>query len=263
MKISANISLLFSELPLLSRIGAAAESGFDGIEIQFPYEVSAESLKRELDRCSMPLALINMPAGDLLLGGTGIAASPNEFARFDCALQLALQYAKIVRPRAINVLAGRLAIGVDRELALETLSKNLRQAASAFSELGVLLTVEAINPVDMAGYLINSPESLVDMLSRVSHPNCFAQVDIYHMEAQGYSAEHVSHLLSGKIGHVQFADFPGRGEPGSGNIAFSAWVKMLEKAKYKGFLGAEYHPSSHDVGGGGWQWLYQWKNNRV
>ena len=41
MKLSANLTMLFTERPLLERIVAAAAAGFDGVEIQFPYEVPA------------------------------------------------------------------------------------------------------------------------------------------------------------------------------------------------------------------------------
>lgn len=73
MKIAANLSLLFTELPLTERILAARVAGFDGVEIQFPYEVPAMRLKEQLERAGMPLVLINLPAGDLLQGGPGLA----------------------------------------------------------------------------------------------------------------------------------------------------------------------------------------------
>ena len=65
--------------------------------------------------------LINLPAGDLMQGGPGLAAVPERQEAFDAALQEALNYALMVRPACVNVLPGRLAEGVERELALETL----------------------------------------------------------------------------------------------------------------------------------------------
>ena len=52
MKIAANLSLLFGELPLLARIQAAAAAGFDGVEIQFPYELPAahQIASRQIDQ---------------------------------------------------------------------------------------------------------------------------------------------------------------------------------------------------------------------
>ena len=49
VKIAANLSLLFTELPLIERILAARVAGFDGVEIQFPYEVPAIRLKDQLE----------------------------------------------------------------------------------------------------------------------------------------------------------------------------------------------------------------------
>ena len=45
MKICANLSLLFTELPLADRVQAAAAAGFEGVEIQFPYELPALRLR--------------------------------------------------------------------------------------------------------------------------------------------------------------------------------------------------------------------------
>ena len=77
MQLIANLSMLFTERPLLQRVAAAREAGFDAVEIQFPYEVSPFELRRELDDNGMPLVLINLPAGDLMSGGAGWPASPN------------------------------------------------------------------------------------------------------------------------------------------------------------------------------------------
>ena len=44
MKFSANLGLLWSELPLLDRIYKAKEKNFDAIEFQFPYEVDANAV---------------------------------------------------------------------------------------------------------------------------------------------------------------------------------------------------------------------------
>ena len=87
MKIAANLSLLFGELPLLARIQAAAAAGFDGVEIQFPYELPALQLKEALARAGLPLRLINLPTGDLMSGGPGLVAVPARQAEFDAALQ--------------------------------------------------------------------------------------------------------------------------------------------------------------------------------
>ncbi|UTW08704.1 hydroxypyruvate isomerase family protein [Pseudomonas benzenivorans] len=258
MKIAANLSLLFGELPLVERIVAAGAAGFDGVEIQFPYEVPAIRLKEALAAAGLPLVLINLPAADLMSGGPGLAAVPERQAAFSEALQEALSYAAMVRPACVNVLPGRLAEGVSREQALTTLVDNLRQAAEAFELLGIRVLVEAINPLDMPGFLVNTPQQLDALLRAVAHPNCLAQYDLYHMARQGLDLVAGIELLAGRIGHVQFADCPGRGAPGSGSQDFAPALAALNDTGYRGWLGAEYKP-----GEGGTRaslgWLAHWR----
>ncbi|UVE18875.1 TIM barrel protein [Pseudomonas sp. LS44] len=259
MKIAANLSLLFTELPLVERIVAAAAAGFDGVEIQFPYEVPALRLKEALEAAGMPLVLINLPAGDLMTGGPGLAGVPQRQAEFDAALQEALTYAAMVRPQCVNVLPGRLADGVEREQALATLAGNLRRAAEAFQLLGIRLLAEAINPLDMPGFLINTPEQLKDLLRAVDHPNFSAQLDFYHMARQGLDLPTAIARLAGNIGHVQFADCPGRGAPGSGALDFQPAMQALRAANYRGWLGAEYLPGAAGTAAS-LGWLATWRS---
>ena len=259
MKIAANLSMLFTQLPLRERVVAAAAAGFDGVEIQFPYELAAIALKEALDAAGMPLVLINLPAGDLMSGGAGLAAVPARQAEFAAALQEALSYAAMVRPAWVNVLPGRLAAGVDPEQALACLQANLRQAAEAFGLLGIGVLVEAINPLDMPGFLINTPEQLAALLEAVAHPNLAAQYDLYHMARQGLDLGAGIELLAGRIGHVQFADCPGRGAPGSGELDFAAALAALRQVGYRGWLGAEYRPGE-GAGSASLAWLAEWRS---
>lgn len=247
MKIAANLSMLFSELPLAERIMAARVAGFEGVEIQFPYELPAIHLKELLERAGLQLALINLPAGDFMQGGPGLAAVPARQEAFDAALQEALTYAAMARPACVNVLPGRLAEGVTRDEALETLSANLRKSAEAFALLGVRVVCEAINPLDIPGFLVNTPEHLLALLEQVDHPNCQAQLDLYHMARQELDIAAGIRLLGSRIGHVQFADCPGRGAPGTGSVAFGPLIDALQAVGYDGWLAAEYRPEDTDT----------------
>lgn len=252
MPICANLSLLFTELPLIERVRAAAEAGFAGVEIQFPYEVPAAALQAELQRSGLPLVLFNLPAGDLMQGGAGLAAVPGREVQFAAGLRQALEYAEVLRPQKVNVLAGRLAEGVEREQALALLAEHLRQTAEAFAGRGIAVLMEAINLHDMPGFLLNTPQHLLDMLARVGHSNLAAQLDFYHMARMGLDLADCVRQLQGHIGHVQFADAPGRGEPGSGELDFEPALAALRAQGYAGWLGAEYRPVGATSAGLGW-----------
>ncbi|SDS19089.1 hydroxypyruvate isomerase [Halopseudomonas sabulinigri] len=256
-KLAANLSMLFTEQPLLERIAAATQAGFDGVEVQFPYGLPASDLQAELQRQGMPLVLFNLPAGDLMDGGPGLAAVPGRETAFAQALQQALDYADVLQPQKVNVLPGKLARGVSEAQALDTLEHNLRLTAEAFAPLGVAVVCEAINRLDMPGFLLASSAELAAMLARVAHPNLSAQLDFYHMARMGEPVALSVRQLAGQIGHVQFADVPGRGAPGSGELDFRAAFQALDSADYRGWLAAEYRAAKGETDR--LAWLAAWR----
>ena len=126
--------------------------------------------------------------------------------------------------------------------------------------LHIGVVCEAVNPLDMPGFLVNTPEQLDRLLRDVDHPNLQAQYDLYHMARQGVDMAAGIRLLAGRIGHVQFADVPGRGEPGSGQVDFEPALRALQEDDYPGWLGAEYKPSGVTADSLGWLpvWKARW-----
>ena len=237
LRFSLDLSLIFSEHTVLERFQAARNAGFKAVEIQFPYETSAEDLKHGLDTAGLQLILFNVDAGDLMQGGEGLAAVPGKKQQFRQAVELALSYAKVLKPRLINVLPGRVHTLANRNEYLDTLENNLRFAADVFSTLGIKTVFEAANTFDMPDFLIHSGQQLLDMLLRVNHPNLFLQYDIYHMTRMEQDV--ISFIQSNieKIGHFQFADAPGRGQPGTGKIDFKSVFETIAKTDYPGVVG--------------------------
>src|SRR2546430_5607203 len=60
-KNSAILDHLFTEYPLIERIGAAANSAFKTIELQFPSNVDPSAVKGKLDRHCFTMLNINPP----------------------------------------------------------------------------------------------------------------------------------------------------------------------------------------------------------
>src|SRR5664280_1582741 len=107
LNFTANLSLLFTEVELINRFKAAKQRGFDAVEIQFPYSLSAETLKNTLEEQQLKLVLFNVDANDLLHGGEGLACVPEKRDQFRLAVDQTLEYAKLLKPEVINVLPGR------------------------------------------------------------------------------------------------------------------------------------------------------------
>jgi hydroxypyruvate isomerase len=63
--------------------------------------------------------------------------------------------------------------------------------------------------------------------------------DLYHLAANGENLSTVIAEQIGEIGHVQFADFPGRGLPGTGGLDLERALADLRGAGYKGWVSLE------------------------
>jgi hydroxypyruvate isomerase len=245
LKFCANLSLLFTELPVLDRFQAARDAGFQAVEIQFPYDYPAAAVRQAADEAGVKIVLFNLPVADFMQGGNGLACVPAKTDEFKQALEHAMSYAELLKPECMNVLAGRIPAGVSAQDALQTYVGNLRLSAEAMAREGIKCVFEAINNIDMPGYPLNSIAQSRDILTAVDHPNLYLQFDIYHMtRMQEPLCESLRQMVE-RIGHIQFADVPGRGEPGSGQIDFAEVFTCIEALPYAGWLGAEYNPTTN------------------
>lgn len=242
LKFTANLSLLFTEVALIDRFEAAKQAGFDAVEIQFPYELSAASIKHQLDEYALKLVLFNVAAADLLQGGEGLACVPEKRDQFKNAVAQTIEYAQLLKPETINILPGRCLDNNRLEQYLETFKENLCFAVEAFSPLGIKTVFEAINTHDMPGFIIHSGAQMLSVLDQLNRPELLMQYDIYHIQMMNEKPEEFIAEQADKIGHIQFADCPGRGQPGTGRIDFERVFSAIEESAYSGWVGAEYKP---------------------
>jgi hydroxypyruvate isomerase len=242
-RFSANLSLMFTELPLLERFSAARECGFLASEIQFPYETPPEHIKTQIDLAGLELVLINLPAGDFMNGGEGLAAVPSKRQEFIDAVKKTAEYADILCPKFINVLPGCCLENDCLEQYMETFISNLGHAADIFLSMGIKVVFEAVNTKDRPGFLIHNSKQLVQVMEALENSNVYMQYDIYHMHTMGEDCLAFFRQSMEKIGHIQFADSPGRHQPGTGEIDFDNIFKTIDACGYQGWLGAEYSPS--------------------
>ena len=252
VRFSANISLLFTEYALLDRFELARRAGFDAVEIQFPYNTPLDLLVRAKEQTGLDIALINLPAGDLMEGGEGLAAVPERTEQFAQALEIGVRYATALQVQSVNVLPGRCHAPQRREEYLETFHQNLKRTADHFHPSGIITTFEAINTFDMPGFLIHNFEQMQATLDAVHHPGLAMQYDIYHMSRMGEPVEQQLLALGECMGHIQFADLPDRGQPGSGTLDFERLFSTIAESNYHGWVGAEYMPQCGTQNSLGW-----------
>jgi len=258
IRLAANISTMFTELPFAERIGAAAGAGFTAVECQFPYEVEPGEIAQRLSANGLKMVLFNAPPGRVEAAERGIASLPGREADFHASIVRAAQYVSATGCRRVHVMAGLLPPGVNREQRLETYVSNLAHAAGLLGELGVTVMIEPINSrVDVPGYLLDGTGLAVECIRAANCPNIRLQYDVYHMQImEGDLMRSIERLLPW-IGHIQIADNPGRHEPGTGEIAFERVLRHIDAIGYDGYVGCEYLPATGTIEGLGWAhpWL--------
>jgi hydroxypyruvate isomerase len=250
MRLIANISLLFLELPLKERFAAAARHGFEGVEIQFPYEEDAKALRAAAG--ALPIELINLPAGAPDAGDVGLSTDAGRRNLFHAGIEQGLRMAETLGCSKVNVLCGAPPPGQAADVTQATLAENLRRAAERLAGSGIAVMVEPVNPFDVPGYWIDGLDKGLALLDRVAHDNLRLQFDLYHMARTEPDLVAAIARAGAHIGHVQFADTPGRHEPGTGTIDFAAARRVLEATGYAGAISAEYRPRGDTASGLGW-----------
>lgn len=251
-RISANLSMLFTELPFMDRFAAAAKAGFKGVEYLFPYDFAKEKLSAELKARGLAQILFNLPAGNWSEGERGIACHPDRIDEFRAGVAKAIEYAKALGNTQVNCLAGVAPADIDRATLRRTFVENLRYAAAELKRAGILLIVEPINSYDIPGFYLNRSAQALDIFDEVRSDNLKLQYDIYHMQRmEGELAATIERLLP-HIAHIQIADNPGRHEPGTGEINYSFLFTHLDRLGYEGWIGAEYKPKTTTTEGLRW-----------
>jgi len=245
--------MLYNEVDFLERFGAAARSGFTGVEYLFPYPYPKEQLAELLNTHGLSQVLHNLPAGDWTKGERGIACLPERVGEFQDGVGRAIEYAKALDCTQVNCLSGIAPAGADPEKLRATFVANLRFAADKLSAAGIKLLTEPINTFDIPGFFLSRTRQALDIIRDAGSSNLYVQYDIYHMQRmEGELANTIKAHLP-QIAHLQLADNPGRNEPGTGEINYRFLFGFLDAIGYDGWIGCEYKPKGNTVDGLGWR----------
>ena len=245
-RFSANLGLLWADLPIPDAIRAAKAAGFDAVEVQWPYAHDAHDLKAALEETGLDLLSLNTPKGDAEKGDFGLAAHANGAV----SIATAIDYAEAVNAKAIHVMPG-IAVG---EVAWETFEENLRLACDLAPTRTIL--IEPINPYDVPGYLLHTLEDAVALIERVNKPNLKLMFDFYHIGRMHPNPIPQFTRVQHHVGHIQFASIPDRAAPDQGMLDYAEVFAMLDDLGWNKPLGAEYRPYGKTEASLGWMKRY-------
>jgi hydroxypyruvate isomerase len=229
MRYLANCSMLFTELPLLDRPAAAKAAGFDAIEFWWPWpdqpvpsDAAVAAFVRAVRDADVQLVGLNFFAGDLAGPDCGVLSIPSRSNQFRDNIDVAVGIGNQLAVSAFNALYGNRVDDASGESQDELARENLGRAADAAARIGA--AVHAVRGAE--------------------HPNVSLLLDIFHLANNGDDVDAAIAKHADITGHVQIADCPGRGEPGSGDLDLDRHLADLASRGYAGWVGLEYKPTT-------------------
>jgi hydroxypyruvate isomerase len=239
-----NLSMLFKEVDLVERFRRAAEAGFSAVEFWWPSGEDLGRVEAAIKEAGLEVALFNFDAGDMPSGDRGLLSDPERQQQFRDNVPVALDLARSVGCPRLNALVGLELDGVDTAEQLELARDNLAWAADQAAEHGIDVMIEAVNTFENGPYLLPTTRAAADFVERVGRDNVRLQYDAYQMQRMEGNIVATLRERIGSIGHVQVADSPDRGEPGSGELNYRYVFTVLEELSYDGWVGLEYKPTT-------------------
>ncbi|MEU6846096.1 TIM barrel protein [Streptomyces sp. NPDC046716] len=253
-RFNVNLSILFTELPLLERPAAAAAAGFTAVELWWPWvdaptpaQSELDSLRTAITEAGVQLTGLNFYAGQLPGPDRGALSIPGEESdRFRANIDIAADFARSLGCKALNALYGNRVDGVDEATQDALALENLTLAARAADRVGAVLLIEALNAPESPKCPIVSAPKAIEIVDKVNAAtglgNARFLMDLYHLSMNGEDLPQVISAYADKTAHVQIADNPGRGAPGTGSLPLEELLDQLTKAGYEGYVGLEYKP---------------------
>lgn len=225
-------------------VDKAAEYGFGAIE-----QLDWESL--DLGRASEALHRAGITSSALLLSsrdeakrkrvgynygmvhedaGEDIISAFEETAEAACTLNV---------PNIV-VVTGLERSDVSREVQHKNCVETLKAIAPVAERMGVTVVLEPLNTiVDHAGYFLTTSAEAFEIIREVNSPAVRVLFDIYHQQiTEGNLIRNITENID-LIGHFHMADNPGRDEPGTGEINYSAVLNAIAGTGYDRYLAFE------------------------
>lgn len=260
MPFDVNLSLLFTELPLLERPLAAADAGFDAVEFWWPFDSPCPH-RRDVDAfigalafAGVRLTALNIYAGDMAAGERGVLSHPDRTDDFTKSVETAAEIGRATGCRVFNALYGNRRNDVDPAKQDDLAVRNLAAAARALA--GATVVIEPLNATENPAYPIGTAAQAIAVCDRVRAISARTTVklllDVYHLMSGGEDVPGAIDSYAGRIGHVQIADVPGRHQPGTGRLDVEDLLRRLDRAGYRGHVGLEYRPLGPTADSFGW-----------
>ena len=245
--VAINCSTLLTELPVLERAAAARDAGFERVEFWWPFETATPS-PQEVDafaasirEAGVQLVGLNFFAGDMPAGDRGIVSHVGRELEFAENVDIVVSLGERLGCRAFNALYGLRVEDQDPAEQDETAVRNLELAAREVARIRGTVLIEPVSGAE--AYPLKTAAdalSIIDRVRTAGTRNVKLLADFYHLAVNGDDVPAVIEEHAADFGHIQIADAPGRGAPGTGELPLHDWVRRSRELGYRGDVALEY-----------------------
>lgn len=247
---AVNCSILFTDLPLRERPAAAKDAGFDAVEFWWPWPgvpvptaSEEDAFCQAVEDAGVRLIGLNLYAGDMPAGERGVLSDPARAAEFRASVDVTARIAERTGVRMFNALYGQRLDGVAASEQDRAATRNLAHAAREVGAFGGTLLIEPLARGLNGAYPLETAADAIEVVERAraaGAANVRFLLDTFHLVSNGDDVEGAVRRYAADLGHVQIADAPGRGRPGTGGIDFGALFALLDEVGYTGRIALEY-----------------------
>ncbi|MET1065224.1 MAG: TIM barrel protein [Arthrobacter sp.] len=255
MTFSVNCSILLTELPLLERPAAAKAAGFDAVEFWWPFAKSVPGdaevarFEQAITDAGVRLTGLNFNAGHMPSGDRGLVSWPGRSAEFKDNIDVVAGIGGRLGCTSFNALYGNRQDGHTPAAQDSLAVDNLAAAAAGVAGIGGTVLLEPVSGAPR--YPLRTAADALGVISRVKEEvgaeNVKLLADFYHLSVNGDHVEGVIEQHAKDFGHVQIADSPGRGAPGTGRLPLGDWIARSRQLGYQGRIGLEYQAPAENA----------------
>ncbi|TDD43439.1 hydroxypyruvate isomerase [Nonomuraea terrae] len=261
---TVNCSILYTDRPLLERPAAAAADGFTAVEFWWPFaeavpgDREVDAFVRAIEDAGLRLTGLNFFAGDMPGGDRGLVSWPGRTRELLDNIPVVAAIGERLGCRSFNALYGNRIDGISAGEQDELGAENLAACVRGVAAIGGTVLLEPVSgaprypllrAADAVAVIDRVTDRVPDGVPVTSGIGLLA--DFYHLAVNGDDVPAVIDKYADRIAHVQIADAPGRGAPGTGSLPLGDWIDRLHATGYRGRVGLE-----HQHGGPGtFDWL--------
>lgn len=245
---AVNCSIMMKDRPPEQRLAAVREAGFEAVEFWWPFaeatpsEHEVEGFVSMVRASGLRLVGLNLYAGDMPGGDRGVVSWPDRAEELRAHTAVVRRIGEALDCRSFNALYGnRRADAPDVEQDAAAV-RALGEAAGTLAEIGGTVLVEPVSGAP--DYPLLTADEAVAVIDRVADEtgadNLRLLLDVYHLAVNGDDVPAATARHRDRVGHVQLADAPGRGAPGTGALPLRDWVLDLARGGYDGWTALEH-----------------------